>query len=795
MEKALAAIERKGNAATEREKGGSLFFFKKAESPEKLLEKADKRMERAKKASSAASRVKYEAEALVLYKRAGELFEKASRTDDAISAYGKAGAHGPAAALYEAKGNLAEAARLYEKARDFEKAAGLYEMLGRPDDEAGCLLKAASCEPDAGRKASLEGAASKIFARQAYLLEETGDFALAAPYWKKAADAAPSSDEKEALGANSEKASCIGEKMNAIHGAALHMAGAFEAMTFEIKAKTIRGPNLDTYYWERFLNAKRTGSGEIAGEKKLALTTTILPFAARDFESLTAEFAKELNGQELEKMRPSLVSEDELRVFFYINALGRKRASDKSGKVVTLKHFPGGRPDLGDAHEKIISCNETLKELESTYMAPFLPWLSGPGSKFKAVMMGHEIYGTAEQELKARYPQIRSILPRNIAMPSSLSPYFTRGYLRQGLGFDGMITGDDYYMDGAQKFIGKNKGNFPPELKKFSEGDLLFICMVYAGINATSLGAAAGSIGVEEYYKKNREFKGLFDGLALENAFFWMKNSPAKEVSGYFDGVSVLDLESQSLSGEKAEKIGRLRAAIGALSYEEKRGIVANNMGQIRISGTAEAKILNAIFPPETVEKLPENLYELSPAFDSKPNTADFNIAQKKYISRQMKKNDYSMAFGLPEGASMSDLEKPGSWVADSYSLFRNENGILRAYSISQPDATDAWNRGGLSELAFRKAILRSMSGQAAESGFSTTVLRDDARVEPDGQPNIFRFRADIEEVSSAVSALGKNKDFAEVYSGQNWNGDEWKAAFSAFYKKLIAGGYADLNP
>lgn len=641
--------------------------------------------------------------------------------------------------MYEKADCLEDAISMYEKAEDYEAAAKIYETLEKYREAGEYYLKAADATSDEVEKTRLKELGSDDFAKQAELLEESGEYALASEYWEKAANSTSDEEKEKKLELSSLqfKAERIEQKIEAIHSAALHMVDVTKEITEELGAKGINGPNLDTYYWYRIWAVKRTTmSGEIEGEKETAVTATILPLPARDFESLKGTYSKkfdELPELELEKIRSNVVSEDELDVFFYLNTLGRVKAADETGIKITLKHFPGGRPDLGDTHSEVITCKESLDELENIYAKPFLPWLAGPNSEINCVMMGHEIWENAEKELKEKYPEIKSIAP-DFAMPASLSPYFIRGYLRNELKFDGMVVADAYEMNGLiASGVGNLQGptiadNFPSELSSLGTKGVLFVCAVYAGVNSTcfELGSGENMLNsnakedfevIKNYYESNDEFKELFEGQVLENMIFLMKKLDDKKITDYFEGISILDINSGSLSGEKAEKIQKLKDYLETLTFEQKM----------------------------------------------------------------------PFAVLLKSGNILSNRSNTIVKCLDAIGIQKSEKEV----NVSQYTTSDIWNRGGLLDIEFRKTIMGfDISETKTETNLSNTVLKDDKRLESSlGKEN------DLDAITSALTTLNNDEKFVDAYYSQNWNSEEWKAAFSAFYKKLVNGDYPDLTP
>ena len=99
-----------------------------------------------------------------------------------------------------------------------------------------------------------------------------------------------------------------------------------------------------------------------------------------------------------------------------------------SGEVsATLKHFPGLGAEDGNTHEDAFTrIDRTYEELTSV---DFLPFESGIQAGADFVMVGHQIISCAEDDL-----------------PSDLSPTVITEWLRQNLGFNGIVITDAHNM-------------------------------------------------------------------------------------------------------------------------------------------------------------------------------------------------------------------------------------------------------------------------------------------------------------------------------------------------------------
>lgn len=108
------------------------------------------------------------------------------------------------------------------------------------------------------------------------------------------------------------------------------------------------------------------------------------------------------------------------------------RGLGEAGVLFSAKHFPGHGCCTEDSHVELPGCRESLSVLASRDMMPFAESRNFPGA---AWMMAHVKYPALDPEL-----------------PASLSPRFTR-YIRQELGFDGVLMTDCLEMQAIQNTI------------------------------------------------------------------------------------------------------------------------------------------------------------------------------------------------------------------------------------------------------------------------------------------------------------------------------------------------------
>lgn len=107
----------------------------------------------------------------------------------------------------------------------------------------------------------------------------------------------------------------------------------------------------------------------------------------------------------------------------------------RNGMISCLKHFPGHGSTEGDSHENTVTSTRTLEELQQS---EWLPFRAGIGQGAAFVMVSH----LTNENLSS--------------LPASLSPEVV-GYLRQDLGFEGIIITDSLQMKAITGYYGADR--------------------------------------------------------------------------------------------------------------------------------------------------------------------------------------------------------------------------------------------------------------------------------------------------------------------------------------------------
>ena len=107
------------------------------------------------------------------------------------------------------------------------------------------------------------------------------------------------------------------------------------------------------------------------------------------------------------------------------------RGMQKNGLIACAKHFPGHGPTKSDSHLCLPRVNLSKKEWEKIHLLPFVKAIK---AGVKTIMVGHILYPALDKKY-----------------PASLSYKIITGWLRNKLGFKGLIITDDLYMGAIKK--------------------------------------------------------------------------------------------------------------------------------------------------------------------------------------------------------------------------------------------------------------------------------------------------------------------------------------------------------
>lgn len=238
----------------------------------------------------------------------------------------------------------------------------------------------------------------------------------------------------------------------------------------EAEYEKIANEILSTMTWperiaQMFLITAPTGDGAQALQKKYKFGGYV--FFGNDFASSTpSEVRTRIGGIKSASKTPMLLSVDEeggtvTRIsgysqyghtendFIFDRSFSTSPASVSTfiqktvgtmrnkGVVSCLKHFPG-YGNNGDTHSEVIVDNRSLNTFKTRDLLPFE---AGIRSGCDMIMVSHNIVNCFDSSL-----------------PASLSSKVV-GYLRNEMGFQGVIVTDSLSMAGVQGYAGNSRGN------------------------------------------------------------------------------------------------------------------------------------------------------------------------------------------------------------------------------------------------------------------------------------------------------------------------------------------------
>lgn len=267
------------------------------------------------------------------------------------------------------------------------------------------------------------------------------------------------------------------------------------------------GGFLDGTYWNRIGHGSREESLNADGKNMRNV----------DWGSDTPRrlLAEAKRADSIPFMPDFLADSPERMVLGTLRLLGLTKTADAQGRTIVPKHFPGGPTDIELTEGRTINIPGRFPEL-APYLAPFLAIMP---LKPEAMMVSHATYPDWEaRDLRPRWSGLEAVECGGCAFPASLSPYILRGYLRDGLQFQGLIIADWMDMDSISGFMEGIKPKLSPELQRVYETSpnaLIIVLGVHSGLNwITGFPPQAQRAMVPAlwgYYRANEKFKKLFD--------------------------------------------------------------------------------------------------------------------------------------------------------------------------------------------------------------------------------------------------------------------------------------------
>lgn len=160
---------------------------------------------------------------------------------------------------------------------------------------------------------------------------------------------------------------------------------------------------------------------------------------------------------------------------------------EKGGIISVGKHFPGHGAALGDTHKGEVGIRKSLYELEMSDLIPFRRYIS---ESLSAIMIGH-----------ISFPAID---PDNL--PGAFSRVVVTDFLREDLGFEGLVISDALNMAGCGGYRAKDAIKAGVDL-------LLMPIDIFEEIYAVETAVKNGELfetDIEEHVRRILRYKKLF---------------------------------------------------------------------------------------------------------------------------------------------------------------------------------------------------------------------------------------------------------------------------------------------
>lgn len=283
-------------------------------------------------------------------------------------------------------------------------------------------------------------------------------------------------------------------------------------------------------------------------------------------------------------------------------------AFEKNGVFATIKHFPGHGDTHLDSHKELPTIQKSLVELCNTEWIPFMKGINAGAS---AVMVGHLNVPTLDTS----------------GTPSSLSKLIIQDYLKEKLGFKGLVVSDALSM----KAVADKYGEVDVAVKAFEAGCdvLLYSGPVEEAIIAIQNKVELGEISLQEVnrrclkilkmkekaFRKTKKYASFTEGeqklaryQVFEKSTTLLKNTdnnlPFSDLSGKTVHIAIGDQPEEfiAMSDEYAE--------VKHVNYsfqEVKQGINLILDGYERVIVTVHASTVR----PRNNFGMPENLNSL----------------------------------------------------------------------------------------------------------------------------------------------------------------------------------------
>lgn len=314
-------------------------------------------------------------------------------------------------------------------------------------------------------------------------------------------------------------------------------------------------------------------------------------FGVADDENLTYEISK-ATAMEFKSMGINQVQSPICDVFRYTgrqtmkaatfgenpesvakHALAMKRGLKDGGVLSMAKHFPGYGSIATDAHKGTAHITKSVSELENEDIVPFKALIK---DGIDAIMSGHVIVDQIDEKY-----------------PATLSEILLNGYLRNKLGFDGVIMTDAMRMKSIQDNYGTGKASV---LAINAGCDLVLLRGDFThfkeGYDAILKAAESGEISIDTIDKSvTRILK-------------------AKENAGLFENRFADPMKALKTVGckEHQELLFKLASKSISVFKEENLPLCANNSKKISVISVEPQKIAAAMDEKQCVDMLQKEI-------------------------------------------------------------------------------------------------------------------------------------------------------------------------------------------
>ena len=167
------------------------------------------------------------------------------------------------------------------------------------------------------------------------------------------------------------------------------------------------------------------------------------------------------------------------------------RGMEDNGIIATAKHYPGHGNADGDSHGMLPVINDDLDTLWDRELLPYRMMIP---EGLPAILSGHLAFPTITGSDR----------------PASISSFFKTTFLREELGFDGIVVTDDLYMGGALAF-GATEGLSFAEIcvEAIRAGTDLIMLSETPAVNGTIFRSVMGA------YESDPDFRAIVDAAVV----------------------------------------------------------------------------------------------------------------------------------------------------------------------------------------------------------------------------------------------------------------------------------------